>query len=115
MTRDHSRGTAQIADSDWVGFPGGELEGQRPKTLCPACRAALKAGKPFAAPRPLCFQCYRAELDRQRALRAAGELDTASEAPFQSQLPFEPVDRLRLDALKAARAGDRDARRQSPV
>ncbi|HEV3141843.1 MAG TPA: hypothetical protein VGY57_15060 [Vicinamibacterales bacterium] len=62
------------------------------------------------APRPLCFQCYRAELDRQRALRRAGDLDTASEARFQTQLPFEPIDRARLETLKAVRA---DARRQT--
>ena len=50
------------------------------------------------------FQCYRADLDRERALKAAGELDTASDARFQTQLPFEPVNRARLDALKADRA-----------
>ena len=62
-----------------------------------------------ATPRPLCFQCYRADLDRLRALRAAGDLDTASEARFQSQLPFEPIDRPRLERLRTARA---DVRRQ---
>ena len=62
--------------------------------------------------RPLCFQCYRAELDRQRAIGAAGALDTGSAARFQVQLPFEPVNRARLDALKAARAEARsDAKR----
>jgi len=112
MNRQQSRPAAQVTDNDWVTFPGGELEGQRPKALCPACRAALKTGARATgatAPRPLCFQCYRADLDRQRALRAAGDLDTASEARFQSQLPFEPVDRTRLQTLKAARA---DVRRQ---
>jgi len=34
---------------------------------------------------------------------AAGQLDTGSEARFQYQLPLEPVDRARLDGLKAAR------------
>jgi hypothetical protein len=57
----------------------------------------------------LCFQCYRAELDRERAIQAAGELNTASEARFQSQLPFEPVNRARLDALKADRTAARAA------
>jgi len=103
--------STQVVAKDWVTFPGGELEGQRPKVLCPACRTALKQAPPDGSlPRPLCFQCYRAELDRQRALRAAGDLDTASEARFQSQLPFEPIDRLRLETLKAARA---DVRRQT--
>jgi hypothetical protein len=57
----------------------------------------------------LCFQCYRADLDRQRAIVAAGQLDTSSEARFQYQLPLEPVDRSRLDSLKAARGEARIA------
>jgi len=57
----------------------------------------------------LCFQCYRAELDRERALQAAGDLDTASDARFQSQLPFEPVNRPRLEMLKAERSEARVA------
>ena len=109
MTGKQSGVPAQVADKEWVTFPGGELEGERPKALCPACRAALKAGRSPAAARTLCFQCYRAELDRQRALRAAGDLDTASEARFQSQLPFEAVDVARLKTLKTARA---EVRRQ---
>ena len=103
MTGKQSPVPAQLADKEWVTFPGGELEGERPRAVCPACRAALKAGRSPAA-RTLCFQCYRADLDRQRALRAAGDLDTASEARFQSQLPFEAVDVARLKTLKAARA-----------
>jgi hypothetical protein len=117
----------QIADKDWVSFPGGELEAPRPKTLCRACREALQreasAGShpapgtrtQHSAPRTphlLCFQCYRAELDRERALAAAGQLDTASAARFQTQLPFEPVNTARLQALKAERAEARvEARR----
>src|SRR6266496_5907749 len=94
---------------EWVTFPGGELEGKRPKVLCAACRdAAARAGPGSRpVPRTLCFQCYRAELDRERALRAAGTLDTASEARFQTQLPFEPVDAARLEMLKVERAGAR--------
>src|SRR5258708_10484429 len=118
------RSSTQIVEKDWVAFPGGELEGERPKALCPPCRAALKQrGTASPAPRPLCFQCYRAEIERQRALRAAGDLDTASEARFQTQLPFEPIDRARLDGLKAARAdvrraaagGYEDRRRQAQI
>jgi hypothetical protein len=59
--------------------------------------------------RPLCFQCYRANLDRERAIRDAGRLDTASEERFQSQLPFEPVDKPRLEMLKVDRARAREA------
>jgi hypothetical protein len=59
--------------------------------------------------RPLCFQCYRAEIDRERALRAAGRLDTASPDRFQTALPFEPVNRPRLEMLKVERAAVRAA------
>jgi hypothetical protein len=97
-------------ESEWVTFPGGELEGKRPRTLCAACRERLQheAARPArhrapASPRPLCFQCYRAELDRDRALKAAGELDTATEARFQCTLPFEAVNRARLERLRAQR------------
>src|SRR5438477_5652264 len=101
----------QTVGEEWVGFPGGELEGRRPKALCPACRDRLKreaAGSRLtrsARPaRPLCFECYRAEMDRERALRAAGELHTSSDERFQFQLPFEVINRARLDGLKADRA-----------
>lgn len=107
--------TPQPVPDEWVSFPGGELEGKRPKALCPTCRAALKAAAVAGdvAPRvtstrsPLCFQCYRAELDRERALRDAGQLDTSSEARFQTQLPFEPVNAARLTMLKAERTSAR--------
>jgi hypothetical protein len=103
---------SQVVEGEWVTFQGGELEGKRPKVLCPTCREALKreAEGPARRPsrsQPLCFQCYRAGLDRDRALQAAGELDTASDTRFQSQLPFEPVDRARLEMLKAVRSGER--------
>lgn len=110
----------QVVEGEWVGFPGGELEGKRPKVMCAACRAALQRASqssrrsptsPVTHP-PLCFQCYRAELERERALRAAGDLDTASEARFQSTLPFEPVNTVRLEMLKAERATSREAARQ---
>src|SRR5581483_7769052 len=110
MTRVTITRAPEIADGEWITFPGGELEGRRPRVLCAACREALKrdAARPAAAgaaqqPRPLCFQCYRAELARERALKAAGELDTASEARFQCTLPFEPVNRARLDRLRGER------------
>jgi len=110
-----SRAAEQVQAEEWVSFPGGELEGKRPKALCPACREALRreaagfASRPPGPSRPLCFQCYRAELERERALRAAGDLDTASDARFQFQLPFELVNRARLDMLKAERAEARTA------
>jgi hypothetical protein len=112
----------QTVKDEWVSFPGGELEGKRPKALCPECREVLKRdalarsasslsgqSRPQGRSRPLCFQCYRAGLDRERAIGAAGQLDTASEARFQFQLPLEPVNRSRLDGLKAARAEARTA------
>ena len=101
----------QVVTDEWVTFPGGELEGQRPKVLCPACREALKREAATYGPsgaarrsRLLCFDCYRADLARARAFKAAGDLDTASDARFQTQLPFEPVNHARLDMLKAGRA-----------
>jgi hypothetical protein len=81
--------------------------------LCPACREAL-ARSPVAGPpietlrlRAVCFQCYRAGLDREHALRAAGRIDTASASRFQEALPFEPVNRPRLDRLRMERAAAR--------
>lgn len=102
----------QTTDDEWVTFKGGELEGKRPKALCRACRARLREagqGRSASMPntRPVCFQCYRAELEREKALRAAGQLDTASEARFQFTLPFDPVNKPRLEALKAVRANER--------
>jgi hypothetical protein len=108
----------QVASEEWVSFPGGELEGRRPKALCPACRDALKReatsrvspqGVRPGGSRTLCFQCHQADLARERALKAAGDLDTASDARFQDQLPFEPLNKPRLDAFKAARAEARVA------
>ena len=113
-------GNGQSGEGEWITFPGGELEGKRPKALCADCRERLqRAGTRLARrgrrpglkthPRALCFQCYRAELTRQRALAAAGQLDTASPERFQSVLPFEPINLPRLQMLKvertAARAG----------
>jgi hypothetical protein len=114
MSRPHE----QAQSDEWVSFPGGELEGRRPKALCPACRERLKreaerrlrrSASRLATSRPLCFQCYRAELDRERALQAAGALDTGSEVRFQYQLPLEPVNRARLDMLKVERTQARSS------
>jgi hypothetical protein len=107
----------QTAEKEWIAFPGGELEGQPPRALCPCCRESLRreAGrKSQATNRPdrrrlLCFQCYRAQLERDRALQAAGRIDTASEFRFQCTLPFEPVNEARLALLKAERTAARAA------
>jgi hypothetical protein len=109
-----------VPEPDWVPFQGGELEGRRPRALCQSCRDALRRAATmgaddldrFSPQRPLCFQCYRVDLDRQRAIRAAGDLDTASAERFQSQLPFEPLNRPRLEMLKIART---DARAATPA
>lgn len=101
-------------DIDWTPFPGGELEGQRAKALCPGCRVRAQMAAEGLAPagKPaLCFQCYRVELERNRRIKAAGELDTASESRFQSALPFEPVNRSRLARLKSERQEQRIAAR----
>ena len=110
MNRRYLVAPPQLADSEWVPFPGGELEGTRPKVLCAACRARLAASvasvEAEAARRPaaLCFECYRAGLERDRRFGAAAALDTASEARYQSALPFEPVNQARLARLKSERA-----------
>jgi hypothetical protein len=107
-----------LSQDNWTSLPGGELEAPRPRTLCPSCRDRLKqaasgAGTPVSELRhaPICFACYRAELNRERALKAAGQLDTASEARFQCSLPFEPVNRERLQQLRARRDTARAAER----
>ena len=114
-----SEDSIQAVANDWVSFPGGELEGRRPKAVCPACRArvqrvvarrgVLGARIERQSTRALCFQCYRADLDRERALRVAGQLLTASEARFQDQLPFEPIHEGRLTSLTAERSDARGA------
>jgi hypothetical protein len=87
-------------DDEWVTLPGGELEGRRPKTLCGPCRVRRAAGAP---PRAICFECYRAGRKRDEALAAAASFEAASEERFQDGLPFEPVNRSRLDRLKTER------------
>jgi hypothetical protein len=92
--------------------------------MCPSCRERLRAravapdasvrrpdllGRASGERATLCFECYRADLARERALKAARDLDTASEPRFQSSLPFDPVNRLRLERLRAERATARTA------
>lgn len=93
----------QLVEKEWIAFPGGELEAPRPKLYCPECRATKRHAASLAR-KTLCFKCYRLSLDRERGIKAAAELDTASEIRFQTQLPFEPVDRTRLAMLRAVRA-----------
>jgi hypothetical protein len=114
----------EVVEGEWVTFPGGELEGQKPKIMCPTCRermrAAARAATPAVSandrqPSPICFECYRVDLARQRALRAAQNLNTASEARFQGSLPFEPINRARLDRLRAERNTVRAAMKVGPA
>jgi hypothetical protein len=63
----------------------------------------------------LCFECYRAGLERDRQLRAAAALDTASDARFQSAFPFEPVNHARLARLKVDRAQARATLHATPA
>jgi hypothetical protein len=105
----------EVVDDEWLAFPGGELEGERPKALCPACRAAASQGSPrlradqTSPARRLCFQCYRVDFDRRRQLKAAAEFLSAPETPFQGALPFEPVNRQRLERLRIERQAARSA------
>lgn len=106
----------RVVTDEPVNFAGGEPEEIHPKAPCPSCREALKREAATYGPsgrsrrwRLLCFDCYRADFERTRAFKAAGELDTASAARFESQLPFEPVNRSRLEMLKAERSESRAA------
>jgi len=112
MKRVESAEIAVTGDHDWISFPGGELEGKRPKALCGPCRQALQSAAFGTAAagrtrKTLCFQCYRAELERERAIRDAGDRNTTSNERFQYQLPLEPIDRPRLAQLKIERAHER--------
>ena len=121
---------AALEGVDWQPLPGGELEGRRPKVMCPSCREKLRAlqrrrdkGEPPVASAsgqsPLCFECYRTDLARERAVKSIVRTLTDSRgvgAPgwdeasrFQALLPFEPVNRARLDRLRAERATARAA------
>ncbi len=99
MTTIAAKASTQLLQAEWIPFSGGELEGRRPRALCPECRHKLNR----EAHRTLCFGCYRLEIERERALRAAGELNTASEARFQEALPLEQVNYARLARLKVER------------
>jgi hypothetical protein len=55
----------------------------------------------------VCFECYKADARRRRAFEAAASVDTGSAERFQFGLPYETVDRSRLDRLKAERAASR--------
>ena len=115
---------SQIIDKEWLSLPGGELQAPRPSVLCPACREKMRANlsnqSNLSNPsnpsnpsnRPACFACYRATIERERALRAAGELHTASIERFQSALPFEPVNQPRLARLRSDRETSRIASRE---
>ena len=83
------------------------MEGKRPNSLCPACRANASQGLAMEK-RTLCFQCYRDELNRERTLREAGKRDTGSVSRFLFLSPFEPVDGSRLESLRTERARARE-------
>lgn len=93
-----------LAVREWIPLPGGELEAPRVRALCPTCR---RVGK-----RPLCLSCFKAEREREQKLEAARELATASEARFQISLPFEPVNRARLNQLRVERHAARTLEKQ---
>jgi hypothetical protein len=93
----------QVVEREWVSFPGGELQAPRPTVLCSDCRQKLQAKLSNLSNPPLCFGCYRATMERDRALKAAGELNTATEERFQCALPLEPLNRSRLAGLRMER------------
>jgi len=101
------------AGGDWQPLPGGELEAPRPRALCRSCRDRLRQSVARGVwperSKTLCFQCYRAQLDRERRLSVAAKVDTTTEARFQTMLPLEPVNRARLQQLRAERQAAREA------
>ena len=99
MKANAPRSCVRPAERLWAGAFGRRADAGR----------GVQARRDGLAGRTLCFQCYRAEIDRDRALKAAGELDTASVERFQTALPFEPVNRPRLEMLKVERATARGA------
>jgi hypothetical protein len=145
MLPHHTVPASAIPDEDWGTFPGGELAGRRPRTLCAACRAHLaraaagaRGREALVGPRArrICFECYRADLERERSLgrprsvgeavaapgserrraagsppdaRAAAPVGAEFEARWQHLLPFEPVNRPRLERLRMERASARSA------
>src|SRR5262245_28627561 len=96
--------TPQAVEGEWDPLPGGELEGKRPIVLCGPCRMRRAIG---AQRKAVCFECYKADSRRQRAFGAAASLDTGSAERFQFGLPFEAVDKPRLERLKAERLASR--------
>src|SRR5258707_5025375 len=88
----------QVAEGQWDTLPGGELEGRRPIALCGPCRMRRAIG---AERKAVCFECYKADARRQRAVESAASLDTGSAERFQDGLPFEAVHQPRLEMLKA--------------
>ena len=121
----HIERATQAVDREWVNLPGGELQAPRPTVLCRACRLKVQAhvssnrsnpsklsNDSNPSSQPLCFACYCASVERERALKAAGELNTASNERFQSSLPFEAVNHSRLARLRAERDASRIAARE---
>ena len=101
----------QVAVDEWVSFPGGELEGLRPRVSArhAATNRSARQRRAFLSSSGRSASSVIApSLDRERALKAAGELDTASSERFQSALPFEPVNRARLAMLEVERAKSRE-------
>ena len=101
--------TMQVAETEWVALPGGELEGRRPKTLCGPCRMRKAIGAPSKA---TCFECFKADRKREAAFAAAGEFEAASAERFQDGLPFEPVNVARLEQLRFEREDARERSRK---
>ena len=78
----------------------------RPRGGTRASDGSLRARRLRA---PLCFECYRAEAARERALKASGEIDTASEAG--SSRSCHSSRSTALDSSASSRADHRHARR----
>lgn len=70
-------------DTDWIAFPGGELEGPRPNVLCAKCLTRGETER-----RTLCFACYRAHFERQRAIETVlSRVVAPADDPTAGELP----------------------------
>ena len=112
----HEAGITASTDyknDEWVTFPGGELEGKRPGR-CVRRAGALQAARPSIG--RSAASAAKAPWQRRSASSATARSSSASgrsrrpasstrrpRSGFQSALPFEPVNRPRLEMLKAER------------
>ena len=127
MSRHESAEThRKLLKKNGLRFQAASWKGSGPRCMCPACRLRAfrasasqgraprtrRASPESRAPSPESRSVFSATASTRRAsgrCSAARNLNTASEARFQDSLPFEPVNRARLERLRAERSTARAA------